>query len=120
MTTNTNAGKSKELVFQGELLIQRVAELKQELQQALDAVDELMVNLVETPDIDLSCMQVLCSAHRTACKMNKELKLAGIDREALQKPLRRGGLPPRGSCPEGIAASCLWAEMDETNASPTG
>lgn len=96
-----------ELVLEGELLIQRVAELKEELQKSLESVDDLLVNLAETTEIDLSAMQLLCAARRAAVRMNKELVLAG-QLSKVGDSLRLAGFSGQGGCARNCQERCLW------------
>jgi anti-anti-sigma regulatory factor len=70
-------GCCRELVLKGALVIQRVTEVREELQKALEEADILMVNLMETSEMDLSCLQLLCSAHRAAIALKKTLIRVG-------------------------------------------
>jgi len=70
-------GCCRELVLKGALVIERVTEVKEELQKALEETDILMVNLMEISEMDLSCLQLLCSAHRTAMALKKTLIRVG-------------------------------------------
>lgn len=105
------AGRAGELVLKGALVVQRVAEVKEELKNALEEVDTLMVNLAEISELDLSCLQLLCSAHRAAVAMNKTLIRVG-------KPEVKGifkGIDMVNSreCPFACNEGCVWTGGEE-------
>jgi|GEM_PF-1907727 len=108
MTKPSLRPESGELVLEGELLILRVAELKEELLMSLESVDELLVNLVETADIDLSVMQLLCAARRAAVRMNKDLALVGQSSK-VGESLRLAGFSGPGGCVRDCREKCLWS-----------
>lgn len=98
--------KAEERKWRGELTIQRVVELKTELEQALDQTDRLQLDLSEATQIDMTCLQLLCAGHRTATRRNKQLILAGI--EPLLPMLREAGLARHIGCALDCQRSCLW------------
>jgi len=108
LTTVDRSEKSGELILKGELAIQRISEVKEELKRALDEVDNLMVNLSEGSDFDLSCLQLLCSAQRTAVCLNKSLQLAGRPPEGLKKALRETGFLKHLGCDLSCEEKCIW------------
>ncbi len=62
--------------------------LREQLLQALNADDAIEVDAGALEDIDVSVIQVLISAHKTATKLNRTFKLAsppnGVLADALQ------------------------------------
>ncbi len=94
--------------WQGEMTIQRVVELRQELMQALERTDRLLIDLSEVTEIDPACLQLLCSGHRTATALNKELTLLGSGR--LGETLRHTGFVRHVGCAQDCNHSCLWVE----------
>jgi ABC-type transporter Mla MlaB component len=111
-TATEEAGRTRELVLKGALVIQRVAEVKEELKKALDEVDTLMVNLVETSEMDLSCLQLLCSAHRSAVGLNKTLTRVG---EADARGIFKGaGMIASPGCAFACDQECVWAGGEES------
>ncbi|MCP4715734.1 MAG: STAS domain-containing protein, partial [Deltaproteobacteria bacterium] len=63
------------LCFNGNLTVDSVVELKEALLGALETSDDLCINLEGATQVDLACLQVLCSAHMTAVGMDKQLQL---------------------------------------------
>jgi ABC-type transporter Mla MlaB component len=103
--------KVKELILKGQLTIQRVFELKESLEKALKQVDTLMINLAEVEEIDLACLQMLCSAHRTATNLNKTLSLLEEYPRILETAMDAGFIRHVG-CTLECNNSCLWKEQN--------
>jgi len=57
----------------GELTIAHAQELWTSLKEAVDGYGSVVVQLGDIVDVDLSCLQLLCSAHKSAMKQKKTL-----------------------------------------------
>ena len=97
-----------ELVWQGELNVQRIAELKGELQQALAAANRVMIRFEQVEEVDISFLQLLCSGHRTAGISGKELAIAGDVPECFTRTLRLAGFNRHTGCKFSAGNCCLW------------
>lgn len=109
-----DAGKKKgmELAFEGELTIQKVADLKVQLVEALGAHEGLVVNLKDVSRADLTILQLFCSAHRTAQQAGKFFKLTNVS-EAVEKAVTDVGfLRDNMACGQECDDSCLWVERE--------
>lgn len=104
----SEAKRGMEFPLKGALTIQRVAALKEELLEALNQVNNLQIILSEATEVDLSCLQLLCSGYRTAVRLNKSLSLIGRLPEGISAALRDAGLPWTGGCQVGCGPGCLW------------
>ncbi|MCR4321812.1 MAG: STAS domain-containing protein [Candidatus Brocadiaceae bacterium] len=78
------------LALEGELTISRAGELRAALINALDKVSHLQLNFGKVTDIDLSCLQLICSAHKTAAGMKKRLTVTG-NSETFKKAMEEAG-----------------------------
>lgn len=101
-------GKRGMLFMEGDLTIDRAEELKNTLLDALDKVSDVHFNIEKVTSMDLSCLQLLCSAHRTASLMNKEFSQSGGSSEAFKKTVTSAGYPRSIGCTETMAKGCLW------------
>lgn len=102
--------KRADLLFDGEVTIQRVAELKTQLSEALAGTDCLTLNLKDVSRADLTFLQLLCSAHRTAQKAGKEMCLAEIP-DAVEKAVADAGfIRENMGCGQECSDNCLWIE----------
>jgi anti-anti-sigma regulatory factor len=102
--------------WQGALTVQRVVALKEELFLGLDELDKILINLSGATEIDPACMQLLCSAHRTAISLNKELALIGGGH--LAEAMREAGFLRHIGCALDCNHSCLWVNRNQSANSP--
>jgi len=98
-----------EIVLKGALTIQRVSEIKEELTAALEQVDKLMIDLSEATELDLTCLQLLCSGHRAAIRINKSLSMVGSAAN-ISSLIGKAGFARPVRCPSTCAQSCIWGE----------
>jgi anti-anti-sigma regulatory factor len=69
--------KNVVLRMDGRLTVDNCKEIKKKLLGALGRGKDVVLELDDPPEVDLSFLQLLCSAHRTAIKKKKGFKLAG-------------------------------------------
>ncbi|MDA8239485.1 MAG: STAS domain-containing protein [Nitrospiraceae bacterium] len=93
----------------GELTLQKREELRSALIGGIGAVDHMVISLEEFPDTDVSCLQLICSAHRTFMRMHKRLMLTGRNLQELRNSLMDAGLCI-GKCTSSCDGSCVWIE----------
>lgn len=100
------------LVLTGGLTIQHVADLRAVLLEALQKVEQLTLDMSGVTDIDVPCLQLLCSAHRTFLKSGKtiEIKTGEIrtERPAVVSGVMQAAGYSQHVCGAGEAMSCLW------------
>ena len=78
--------------------IRTVAELRDRLTAAMAEHDRIVVSAEAATSVDISVLQVLASAHRTAVAAGKSITLAAPANGALQQALTRAGfLSPAGA-----------------------
>lgn len=100
MTSIKNrAGKANNLTLTGDLTISRAADILSLLRESLQAGDEVRIILQEVSRVDLSCLQLLCSAHRTAAAAGKVLTLETPVPNVFRKLMRQAGfISPNANC----------------------
>ncbi len=109
---NCNLEQSEEtvtLTICGTMTIEDAADLKSALAQALAGGMRIEIKLDAADSIDLSCLQVLCSAHRAALHAGKQLMLAGHI-NTLLPCLEDAGFPRHTGCHGHDGNVCLWHE----------
>ena len=82
------------LKVEGALSIQDASALRDCLLKALGLAESLLIDLSGAEAIDLACLQVLCSAHKTYSLTHKGIRMAGelpegVVRSLFQSPSRR-------------------------------
>ena len=102
------------LVVNGEVSIQNAMGFLAALDEWIEKSDTLELNLGGVAEADLTCLQLLCSAHRALMKMKKNLIVTGEELpEAISKVAREAGfVREQGCCGEGIHR-CMWVMRDE-------
>jgi anti-anti-sigma regulatory factor len=96
--------------WQGALTVQRVVALKEELFRALDQLDSILIDVSGATEIDPACMQLLCSAHRTATQLKKDLALLGHGK--FSATIREAGFARHIGCALDCNRSCLWVDRN--------
>jgi anti-anti-sigma regulatory factor len=79
------------LIVEGNLTIERAGELKGTLLKALKDAASIVICFKDDSRIDVSFLQLLCAAHRSACSSGKHLKLVQTIPDTLLKEVRNGG-----------------------------
>jgi len=105
--TVTYQGDREVLVIAGELNIEHAQALKETLLQSLTGTGPLLLNLENVTAIDLSCLQLLCAAHRSWLKANRELTVASYSSVFCQTA-RDAGYSREMGCSIEADRSCLW------------
>lgn len=93
------------LQVSGEATIQNIQQFREALVEGLKAHSDLMVDCSKVTDVDVSCLQLLCSAHQT----HQTLKLSPETLKSLMKVVEPAGFARLGGCCNvDDKQSCLW------------
>lgn len=104
------SGESGIVALEGELTAERMNELKTILIAALRAADSVLVDVRHVTGADLSCLQILCAAHRMAQQTNKNLAVRGNASGVLRQLAEEAGFTRTLGCHNEPVKSCLWAK----------
>ncbi len=96
------------LRLEGELNIQDAGRLPATLIKALAETEELSLDLGGVTGIDVACMQVLCSAHKTFSGVDKELKIIGQPAVSFERAVDESGFRRKTGCHSDPDRNCLW------------
>jgi len=114
MTSKKNApGKSDTVTLTGDLTISRAAEILSLLKNSLQANDEVRITLRDVSRIDLSCMQLFCSAHRTAAAAGKVLTLEVPVPDVFRQLIRQTGFKRQKGCAFSPKTNCICFDGGE-------
>lgn len=94
--------------LRGNLTVEHAQELKHVLLDALQDSERIVIELEGITDVDLSFLQLLCSAHRTSMKLGRELTLFGDRSEIFKMAVSDAGFPRILGCHEDPDRGCLW------------
>jgi anti-anti-sigma regulatory factor len=96
------------LTFSGELTVERVGEMKTAFIQALADVDRVEIDFSGVTDIDLLCLQLLCSVHRTSLRLNKRVNFIGSRPAKFREMMETAGFSRITGCVLDSEQSCFW------------
>ena len=99
------SGESGSLTLSGEVTIQHAEILKEALLEAISVSKRLEFNLEKIERTDLSCLQLLCSAHRSFLHAGKEVKAVGKIPPSFRDAVLEAGFV---GCVAGDDSSGLW------------
>lgn len=105
-------GGSQAITLTGELTIANAEELKARLSQLLEAGMDMRIRVADVSAVDLSCLQLLCSAHRTAAALGKTLSLEGEMPPLLRQVMKLAGFTRRKGCSFSPHTNCLGCGGD--------
>lgn len=110
--TETAGEGTRILKPSGELTVSCAAGFRDELLNALSSASAVEVDLSGVSEMDLSALQLLCSAHRTSVSMNRRLRLSETRPPAFEKIVRDAGYTRSAPCTKSCGHGCLWTEGD--------
>ncbi len=103
------------LTVNGELTIQNAGAFKNLLAESLEKTGHLVLNLENVTEVDLSCLQLLCSAQLTTTELNRRLTMDGGCAEAFRKAAAESGYLGDEACKQSPCnQSCLGTEADNS------
>ena len=79
------------LTLSGDITIQRAAQLKDALVNAVEKVKHLTLNLEAVTAMDLTALQLLCAMHRSLTGSGKTLAVAGVVPAAVRQVVTDSG-----------------------------
>lgn len=106
--TAKDAIQQNELCLEGELTVQRAAELRQLLMQALEGSNSIEIDLDRVTGIDLACLQMFCSVRKTAIRDGKQCSVKNTADSVFQKAGEIAGFDYQLKCGVCREAGCLW------------
>lgn len=107
MKVTTRQGKAY-LKLEGELTVALAADLRAALLNSFERADNVIINLDNVTKIDLSCLQLLCSAHRTADEDGKTLTVEDPTLPMYVEARKDGGFMYNKPCKHVSTEDCLW------------
>jgi hypothetical protein len=96
----------------GEVTLQQVHELRKAFIKILIDVDEAVFELQNgnaAGGADLPLIQLLCSAHRSATRLNKRFTFAGARPDFVEKTAESAGFLRQAGCSLDKDNTCLWS-----------
>ncbi len=92
----------------GELTIPFAGEFTAALLDAFDTAGRVLVNLEGVSAVDITGLQLLCSAHRTACAREKGFDVEGLVNPVLAEAAVLAGFRRHVGCAVDVGKTCIW------------
>lgn len=114
-TPNVPSADQTTVTLNGDLTIKKANGIKKEILSALKKSARVVVDITNMSAGDLSLLQIICSAHRTADIMNKQFSILGGDKKTYQQLIWQSGYLRHIGCRESLRKSCLWMYTGESS-----
>jgi len=101
---------STRLSFDGELTVAHATVLKREIVESLQTGDNIELDIDQATKVDLSFLQLICSAHRTMCKDGKVLTLKKPFDPLFLQAIQEAGFDRIKNCRFHTTGECLFVE----------
>lgn len=92
----------------GSIRIADADEFKHLLLEAMSSFETIHIDVSRLEAMDLSVMQILCSAHRTATVKGKVFSFSGDRRPSLISSIRLMGFDRDTGCRLDQTQTCIW------------
>ncbi len=102
-------GEGKRVTISGELNIENAAALKGILISSLEETESVVVNLENVTDVDLSCLQLFCSAYKTADASDKCFTIISCP-PVFNDSVKDARFMQDAGCGMECNKSCQWTE----------
>ena len=106
--TLSGDGTLLEVALAGRLAIDTTPELLALLREQLPTASKTRLNVAALTDIDLSGMQLICSACRTAQEKGHSFNFSASLAPCVQEAISVVGLQRHTTCKHTIDQPCLW------------
>jgi anti-anti-sigma regulatory factor len=101
----------------GELTDNQLHDVRTALIKGLINSEEVALDLQNITNTDLACLQLLCSAHRSAGRLDKHFTFAGPRPDMLNRVAASAGYLRQVGCRLDKDRTCLWTEQYDRRAS---
>lgn len=102
------SGENGRLDLGGDLTIDDASKLLTIIDEAQSSAHNLLVTLENVTEVHLSCLQLLCSAHRSALQVDKNFSLGEFSPE-FRQAAQDAGYTGHTRCSFGLCDKCMWA-----------
>ncbi len=93
----------------GNMTIPHISGIRDELLRELEAAEQAVLELGAISSIDVTGLQLLCSAHRSFVKKGKLIAIPGLRSDSVRTAAESAGLPRNVCCVADSKCDCLWS-----------
>ena len=97
------------LEVSGTCTVEEARRMRDLIMKRLQETDRVVLNVSGVGEADLSFLQLVCAAHKSALYANKTLVLDGVPSEPLTRKVREAGFACREACGLELNKDCFWA-----------
>jgi len=108
---NQRLEKRTAVEMHGKCTIEAAGRIRTLLMERLAEPGGVLLNLSDVDEVDLSFLQLLCAAHKSASNSGKTFGLEGALSEPLIRKAREAGFACRGECGPHLNEECLWTKV---------
>ncbi len=99
---------STDIALSGPLTVDRIEEVRVGLLRAFALGKSVRISLAAVTDVDLTGLQLLCSAHRTSIARELDLRVTSDGCPALSSVAGVAGMLRHIGCPQDGCGTCVW------------
>jgi len=104
----TVSGDEGVLKMEGAVGIEHAEELRKVLIESIERSGSLVLDIEQVDEVDLSALQLLCSAQRSCVRSKKKLTVRGAGSQVFQKAVQSAGCCCDRGCALNEGNGCFW------------
>lgn len=97
-----------QVAINGAMTIGQASELKAGLLKAFETGKPVEMQLTGVTEVDVTGLQLICSAHRSSLERGCDFKVSGTDAEGLSHVARMAGMLRHAGCARDVNHTCVW------------
>lgn len=101
-----------QVAINGAMTIGQASELKTGLLKAFEAGKPVEIQLAGVTEVDVTGLQLICSAHRSSVERGCELQVSGTDSEGFSNVARMAGMLRHAGCAHDVTHTCVWKTVE--------
>ena len=113
--TLRQSGDTRIVLLEGDLTLPQAPEIRTTFMKALVEADDVFIRFGNVRDLDLTCLQLLCSAHRSAARLKKRVRFEGDIPKKISEMADAAGYSRLKGCKLDTEKSCLWIAVSGAN-----
>lgn len=95
----------------GEMTVAQASELREGLLKAFEMGKGVEFSLAGVDQVDLTGLQLICSAHRTALLKGVPFTVIGADSGAVSSAAELAGMLRHTGCVQDVNQTCVWKKV---------